>query len=276
MVTRDSFRQALVRARESHNAAGSDLQCAGESYHLIQTLGSGETSLVYLARRIGPQPFLATIKISSAPAAAALYAREAAVLRELQASQSGAASVYAAQRLPEVIAQGPGEAGGSKQALVLRYPIGYWGSLAALSERFPQGIDPRHAVWIWRRMLDVLHFVHAQGWSHGDVRPEHGLVHAADHGVLLIGWASAQKDAGEKAVATDLLRCARVVRVLVCGAGGSGVIPPTVPSALAGLVTRASEDETFCRAQGAEGIDALLRAVAREAFGAPSFLPLTL
>ena len=274
LVMRDSFRQALVRARQCQVAAGSDLQCGGESYHLIQSLGDGEISQVYLARRVGMLPFLATIKVSSAAGSPVRYAREAEVLRDLQAAQSGAASVYAAQRLPEVIAQGPVEGANSKQALVLRHPIGYWGSLAALSERFSNGIDPRHAVWIWRRMLDVLHFLHAQGWSHGDVRPEHALVHAADHGVLMIGWASAKKGAGEKARAADLLRCARVVRVLVCGTGGSDVIPLGVPAVMAELLTRTCDDQDFCLTQGAQGLDALLRAVAQEAFGAPSFLPL--
>lgn len=274
MVLRDSFRQALLRSRQDQGGAGADLQCGGESYHVIQTLGSGEVSQVYLARRIGGQPFLATIKVSTAAASAAHYAREAEVLRELQASQSGAASIYAAQRLPEVIAQGPVAGAALKQALVLRHPIGYWGSLAALNQHFSQGIDPRHAVWIWRRLLDVLHFLHAQGWSHGDVRPEHALVHVQDHGIRLIGWASAQKDAGEKAQATDLLRSARVVRVLLCGTGGSGAIPQGVPTGLTELLMSASEDEAFCRTHGAQGLDALLRTVAREAFGAPSFLPL--
>lgn len=274
MVLRDSFHQALLRARQGQGGAGADLQCGGESYHVIQTLGSGGISQVYLARRIGEQPFLATIKVSSSPDAAASYAREAEVLRELQASQSGAASIYAAQRLPEVITQGPVAGGASKQALVLRHPIGYWGSLAALSERFSNGIDPRHAVWIWRRLLDVLHFLHAQGWSHGDVRPEHALVHVQDHGVRLIGWASAKRNASESDQSTDLLRCARVVRVLVCGAGGSGVIPHGVPAGLTELLMSASEDENFCQTQGAHGLDVLLRTAAQEAFGAPSFLPL--
>lgn len=274
MVMRDSFRQALSRARQAQGAAGGDLQCCGESYHVIQRLGDGDISQVYLARRTGRQPFLATIKVSSAAGCSVRYAREAEALRELQASQSGAASVYAAQRLPEVIAQGPVEGPGGRQALVLRHPIGYWGSLAALSERFSHGIDPRHAVWIWRRMLDVLHFLHAQGWIHGDVRPEHALVHAANHGVLLIGWASAQKNTDERAAAVDLVRCARVVRVLVCGAAGSGKLPPSVPAAFSELLTQASEDDLFCQAQGANGLDILLRRAAQEAFGPPSFLSL--
>ena len=35
-------------------------------------------------------------------------------------------------------------------------------------------------------------------------------------------------------------------------------------------------DEDFCRSQGAEGLDALLRAEAKAAFGPPSFVPLTI
>jgi hypothetical protein len=35
-------------------------------------------------------------------------------------------------------------------------------------------------------------------------------------------------------------------------------------------------DVDFCRTQGAEGLDALLRAEAKAAFGPPSFVPLTI
>jgi serine/threonine protein kinase len=258
---RDSFRQAFVRARQR----GGDIQCAGERYLLLELLGTGKISEVYLARRIGAMPFLATIKLSSAPAAVARYAREAEVLRELHAISS---------LLPEVVAQGPVDGDSSRHALVFPHPNGYWGSLADLNERFPPGIDPRHAVWIWRRMLDILRFVHAQDWSHGDVRPEHALVHPEDHAVRLISWGSAQKGAHNHAM--DLLRCARTVVVLVTGASGSESVPNAVPPALAKLLTRASQDEAFCRTQGAQGLDDLLRAAAHEAFGPPSFVPLNI
>jgi serine/threonine protein kinase len=258
---RDAFRQALVRARH----AGGDIQCAGQQYVLLGLLGTGAISEVYLGRRIAALPFLATIKLSSTPAAVARYAREAEVLRELHAISP---------LLPEVVAQGPVDAHSSRHALVLAHPSGYWGSLADLTDHFPQGIDPRHAVWIWRRMLDTLRFVHAQGWSHGDVRPEHVLVHPEDHAVRLISWGSAQKDVHSQAA--DLLRSARTVIVLLSGANGSGSVPDSVPPALAKLLSRASQDEAFCRTQGAKGLDDMLRAAAHEAFGPPSFVPLNI
>jgi serine/threonine protein kinase len=239
----------------------------------MQTLGVGEISQVYFARRLSPLSLLATIKLSSASTAATLYAREAQVSRELQALDAEGAGPYFSRLLPEVIAHGAPEENGGKQCLVLRHPTGYWGSLAALNERFAPGIDPRHSIWIWRRMLEVLNFLHQRGWSHGDVRPEHALVHPQDHGVRLIGWASAKKGAEAKDKAADLGRSARMVQVLLCGTSGS-TVPDHVPAGLAQLVTRAATDEDFCRAEGAEGLDALLRTEAKTAFGPPAFVPL--
>jgi serine/threonine protein kinase len=275
LVTRDTFRQALVRARQNTGAGGGDVECSGDSYRLMQQLGTGEISQVYLAQRLGPMPFLATIKISSAPTAAKQYAREAQVLRDLQATENGAASAYCLQHLPMVIAQGVVSGDGTKHALVLNHVNGFWGSLAALNKRYPQGLDPRHAVWIWRRLLDVLQFIHAQGWAHGDVRPEHALVHPADHGVRMIGWTSAKKGASPKDQTQDLQRSARVVLVLLSGGGEHGALPSNVPEELAQLVTQASQDEDFCRQHGAAGLDSLLRSAARSAFGPPSFVHLS-
>lgn len=275
VVLRDTFRQALVRARQDF--AGLDgVVCGGARYHLMQMLGSGEMSQIYVAQRVGPLPYLVIVKLSSVPTAATRLVREAQVLRELQALDGGVSGGYFSGLLPEVVAQGVVEGNDGKHALVLRQPSGFWGSLAALNERFASGIDPRHAVWIWRRILEVLNFVHSHGWSHGDVRPEHALVHPQAHGVRLIGWASAQKGVVAKDKAADLLRSARVVQVLLCGADGSGIFPSGVPTGLLQLVTRAAQDEDFCRAQGAEGLDALLREEAKTAFGPPSFVPLTI
>jgi serine/threonine protein kinase len=276
-VKRDTFRQALVRARQEAGFFGGDLQCCGERYQLMHLLGSGEISQVYAASRLGTLPFLATIKLSSKSTAAAQYAREALVLRELQAIFNTAAGASFSQLLPEVVAEGAAEGGHPGQrALVLRHPYGYWGSLAVLNERFPQGLDPRHIVWIWRRILAALSFVHAQGWTHGDIRPEHALVHLQDHGVRLIGWTSAKKGASASEQAADLLRSARVVLVLLSGTAGGGSIPSHVPTGLAQFITQAAQDEKFCRAHRAEELDAMLKTQARAAFGPPTFVPLTI
>jgi serine/threonine protein kinase len=274
LVKRETFRQALARARVEAGGGIGEIECSGVAYHLIQRLGGGERSEVYLARSAGLQPFLATIKRSTSPDAKDRYQREAWVLRELHDLPSGPAAAYALQRLPEFVSCGPVVGGSGGYALVLRHPVGYWGSLAALNGRFPDGIDPRHAVWIWRRILDVLHFIHAQGWAHGDVRPEHALVHPEEHGIRLIGWGSAVKGADAPTRAADLQRSAKVAMVLVNG--NSTSIPGHVPGSLARLLGGASDDPGFCENHGARGLDALLQEAAREAFGPPAFIPLLL
>jgi hypothetical protein len=274
VVSRDTFRQALARARHQSARSGQSIECAGERYQLGELLGGGEISQVFRAQRLGALPLLATVKLSSAPAAASRYAREAQVLRELQALGGGGDGAYFSQRLPEVMAQGAVEGTQDRHALVLRHPNGFWGSLASLNERYPQGLDSRHAVWIWRRLLEILGFIHRQGWAHGDVRPEHALVHPQDHGIRLIGWASAQGDARATLQAADLVRSARLVSVLLIGAGETDAIPGHVPTGLAQLVTRAGQDEQFCREQGAAGLDGRLQAAARAAFGPPAFVSL--
>jgi len=277
VVTRNSFRQAWVRAQQDAAAPNLDaIVCGGARYRLMQTLGAGEISEVYLARRIDALPLLVTLKLSAAAAAEAAYAREAQIARELQHLDNLGAGPYYSRLLPEVIAHGTVEGSPGRHALVLRHPSGYWGSLAALGERFAAGLDPRHAVWIWRRMLETLKFIHSHGWCHGNIRPEHALVHPGDHGVRLIGWAAAKPGAPDAAQAADLCRSARVVQVLLCGAGGSGALPGGIPDGLAQLVARAGADPDFCRAQGANGLDEQLRAEAKTAFGPPAFVPLTI
>lgn len=276
VVRRDTFRKALERARRDHPATGRSIGCGGHGYELIGKMGEGGLSEVHLARRIGHMPLLATIKLSSAPEAAAIYAREAQVLDELTGTGNETARIFFSQVLPQVIFHGKVDGGFGQQALVFRHATGYWGSLAALNQRFPQGMDPRHVVWIWRRMLGTLGPLHSGGWAHGDVRPEHALVHPRDHGVRLIGWASARKGADVNARATDLMRSARIVLVLLNGTGDPDAVRGDVPAPLAELVTKASHDSDFCRAHGAQGLDVLLREAAGTAFGPPSFVPLSL
>jgi RIO-like serine/threonine protein kinase len=242
----------------------------------MERLGVGEVSEVYLAQRVGPMPFLVVIKISAVGNAAAVHAREATVLRELQDLAGDGADSYFAQLLSEVVAIGAVADDAPRHALVLKAPNGYWGSLADLNARFPQGLDPRHAVWIWRRVLGMLAFIHSRGWVHGDVRPEHVLVHPGDHGARLIGWAAARRDASEKAQATDLMRSARIIQILLGGASEVGGGLNQVPVELSSLVKQAADDATFCQQHGASGLDTALRASARAAFGPPVFVPLDL
>ncbi|MFE1168952.1 molecular chaperone DnaJ [Nocardiopsis sp. NPDC058789] len=61
-------------------------------------------------------------------------------------------------------------------------------SLAEVRRAHPDGIDPRDAAWMWRRLLVALGDAHRSGVVHGAVVPEHVLIHPEAHGLVLVDW----------------------------------------------------------------------------------------
>ena len=134
--------------------------------------------------------------------------------------------------------------------------------------------------------------MHAAGWIHGAVLPQHLLVNVRDHGVVLAGFSRAAR-AGEKLRAitrdarafypddvaaggpastrTDLAMSARAVLSLL---GGDPLrAPARVPPPLARLL------ETTAVAPWASEAWALVEDasnVARDVFGPPKFVPLSM
>lgn len=273
VVQRAEFRAALERAKARPCGPGQLFSIGGRRYRVLATLARGAASDVMLAERCAVVPERVTLKL--AHGAAHTLAREAEVLQQLQALQAPGAA-YFSQRLPQVVALSRTDAAGhERDALVLRQPIGFWGSLAEVQRAHPHGLqDERHAVWLWRRLLEVLGHVHGAGWTHGDVSPAHALVHPGDHGVLLIGWSRARTIGQGGDVARDLMQSAWTVRALLHGPeDAEPAISARIPRALAELLHTASTDARWCERLGAAGIDQALVAAARAAFGPPQFVP---
>jgi hypothetical protein len=267
------FREAFERAGTSD---GPTLACAGQRYRVLAPLASGAHTRILLAERIGALRERVVLKVWGDGAPTGRLLREREVLAQLQ-DDSAAGAAYFTQRLPQVVAFGVGEepGGRSSEMLVLRSPTGFWGSLATVRASYPRGIDARHAVWMWRRTLDVLAYVHATGWAHGNLHPGHLLVHPGDHGILIIGWADAQRvDVGDAAYGRDLQQTAWSMRALLATGDGDGApsIPDSVPSPLAALLRRVSEDRAWCAATGAQGVHDELVAAAATSFGTPRFI----
>lgn len=270
VVQRAAFRAALERVNARPCGPGQQLSIGGRRYRVLATLARGVSSEVLLAERCAVVPERVTLKLVHS--ATHSLAREAEVLQQLQGLQ-GAGAAYFSQRLPQVVTLSrTGEPGHEREALVLRQPVGFWGSLAEVQRAHAHGLqDERHAVWIWRRLLEVLGYVHGAGWTHGDVSPEHALVHPGDHGVLLIGWSRARQGGR---VAHDLMQSAWTVRSLLQGPGDTEpAIPARLPKPLADLLQAASTDAGWCERIGATGLDQALVAAARAAFGPPQFVP---
>lgn len=264
------FKEAYQRSIAPNVGGAAAIACNGERYQVLLPLGRGATARLMLAQRLGVSREQVVIKLASPDAAPGRLRREADVLRQLQAL-SGASAAYFSQRLPQLAGYGEAEDGGGtrSEALLLRSPTGYWGSLADVRRHYPDGIAPSHAVWMWRRILEVLGYIHATGWSHGRLSPDHLLVQPADHGILLIGWADARHG---QSGATDLMQSAWSIRSLLHGGDGEPPLDALVPAPLAALLKRASEDARWCAKVGATGIDQALQAAARTVFGPPRFI----
>lgn len=78
----------------------------------------------------------------------------------------------------------------NRRASVLPRVTGYF-PLSDVRSAFPGGIDFRDMVWMFKRLLSALGFIHRQGVVHGAVLPPHVLVHPVTHGAKLIDWCYA-------------------------------------------------------------------------------------
>jgi len=70
-------------------------------------------------------------------------------------------------------------------------------SLAEVRRAYPDGVDPRDAAWMWRRLLVALGFAHRAGVVHGAVLPTHVLVEPVGHGVVLVDWCYSTVDGSD-------------------------------------------------------------------------------
>jgi hypothetical protein len=283
LVRAATFREALVRAR-SDSQSRTDLECKGQRFTILSPLGRCTGGDVFLVLRSGPAQALARLTVATSSTDEALLAREVSVLAALHDVEGSHARVLG-RRVPHVLVHGTakGKFGNDRPVLALRQPAGAWGSLAAAHRSFPKGVDPRHAVWMWRRVLELLSSVHAAGWVHGDLILDHQIVHPEDHGVHLVGWSRATPFASSRASSDhslheasplrDLVQSAWAVRTLLSPYAAPEPIYDGVPQPLVDLLERVTQDLKWTASQSAMQLRQSVGEAAEAAFGPPRFIP---
>lgn len=269
---------------------------AGMRYVLLGRLGRGDSSDVFLARRDTRLTELVVLKVARALSDADLIAREYEVLSELNGSSAQGAEHFS-RLLPQPVAHGEAKDGeGTRRpAAVYLWRSGFQHTFVHALEAHSGGVDPRAAVWMWKRTLELLGFVHRSGYVHGAVLPPHLLVHPRDHGVVLVGWCSAQRHTRSRplpatssawrafypedvwqgaapSTATDLAMCTRSVAYVLGGDPASGRVPGSVPEPLARLIRTHSDPSHREVTDDAWHLKERVDAAAREAFGPPRFV----
>ena len=127
-----------------------------------------------------------------------LVSNEADVLSKIYPSEAKDSKFY--RYLPRLLysAQHQG-----RQVNILPYFEGYV-SLAEILRAYPEGISHLDAIWMFRRLLEGIGFVHEQGFVHGALTLDHVLVHPTGHGAKIIDWSYAVKreESHVKAIST--------------------------------------------------------------------------
>lgn len=164
----------------------------GRTYVLEGQLAEGDCATVYRARWVSRLGERVLIKVLASRADADLHRREWDVLSALAASTAQGAEHYVT-RLPPPIAYGlvPSAAGEpARPAAAYGWRSGFQVTLEQVGREV--GSLSGHAqVWLLKRLLELLSFVHRAGFVHGAVTPDHVLVHPRDHGAMLVGWTVA-------------------------------------------------------------------------------------
>ena len=266
----------------------------GDGWRLGPLVAHGEIADVHYAERVRTPTERALVKVLRDAADLPMLTAEWAALGALRTSDArGAAALL--PRTPAPIAHGPitdGVHAGS-HATVLRYAPRFDHTFEAVRDLYPAGVDARIGVWMWRRILEVLSFLHRSGVVHGAVLPQHLLVERGEHGVRLVGFGCAGppgaplaainlRHAGlypPRQIATpllseahDLAQTARSVGYAL-GADDEGGLPQSVPRPLRELLTAVAEGAST---RDAWALWERVGVLARDLFGAPSFHPLAL
>jgi hypothetical protein len=298
-VSAEGFHKTL-RAWNAPETYGisSYLTLGGRHWAPAQLIGRGEHADVYTARLARWPTELAVLKVLRGREGLEGLDTEWNALQALLQSETQGADTFT-QLLPQPILHGKISAGlfAGQRASLFRWASGFRYSFEEVMRAYPQGIPPRASIWIWRRILEMLVFVHANSMAHGAVLPAHLLVQEGEHGVRLIGYGCAGKwKQNLRAVAhgceayypqplkngsvlnpqLDLAMSARCIAALLGGDPESAEVPKAVPARLAGVVRRVAFCQPWDSREHAWGLREELGAIAREAFGPSQFCPIVM
>ncbi len=280
------------------DAARPRAAVAGQRYVVLGRIARGEGCDLFLGRSDRRLTEMVVLKVVRALADTDLLEREWRVLEELSRSDARGAD-YFSGLLPQRVAHGTVETpGGTKRkGSVFRWRSGFVHTFEDITRVYPCGVDSQTAVWLWKRTLELLGWVHRSGYAHGAVLPWHLLVHPRDHGVVLVGWSSASRyQRGERSPAvseagrdyypealwsgappdpeSDIFMSARCLIRVLGGDPARGTLPEFVPERLAALIIdHAAPDRRPGRSDDAWELKERVSDAARQAFGLPRYHP---
>jgi hypothetical protein len=233
---------------------------AGTHWAAERLLAKGEISDVYLARRARWPSELVVLKVVRDAEDSPLLEQEWRALERLR-SVAAEENVDLGFRVPAPVVKGvPENSAPGGLACTYRWAGGFVHTFEAIRDVYPQGVDPAAAIWVWRRILEVIGVMRKAGLVHGAILPNHLLVENGEHGVRLVGFSNADSpdaplrvvssdfadfypasllDSQKLTAAADVVMGARCVSYLL---GARPGITDRVPEPLAELLERVGTD----------------------------------
>ncbi|WP_433615436.1 serine/threonine protein kinase [Dactylosporangium sp. CA-139114] len=139
------------------------------------------------------------LKLVRDPSCNDLMAREAAALRRM-AEHGDPRYLPYVPRLLETFRH-RSESGQTRRANVIATSAPRLHSLQEVQRKRPDGLDPRDAAWMWRRLLVALGLAHRAGVVHGAIVAQHVLIEPDEHGVVLVDWCYSASDPSQRIAA---------------------------------------------------------------------------
>ncbi len=188
------------------------------------------------------------------------------------------------------------EVGALRQTNVLRHEADSF-SLADVRKRYPEGLHPADAAWMFNRMVAALGNAHEAGWVHGAVVPEHVLIRPKDHNGILIDWCYSVRSGQQiKAIsparrpfyppevlqklaatsATDIFMAAQCMIFILGGDVTTDSLPSTVPKPITALLRACLIPAPKRRYQNAWHIFDDFKEILERLYGEPTFRPFTM
>ena len=241
------------------DTAPLDIHCDGRLYRVENRLAIGSICTIYRCRfDQGRRTVEGVFKIARESISNALVANECLVLRHLHWADSQnrfTPFLPLVQHSFDYGSDSPRRA----NVLTLHDEMGSPDELYTLGEvRFthPNGLQGPDVAWIWRRLLNILGFVHSAGVVHGAVLPMHVLIEPEQHRLVLIDWCFAsspnqpantvqitggydawyKRDGASTRPPTPAVDVAFGARCMIDLLGGNpleGTVPPTIEPGLA-------------------------------------------
>lgn len=291
---RDGFQLEEAFEDEPTEAPGAPrFWLHGARYRVEGRIARGDSADVLLARRdhrVGERVVAKALRASGDRDRLEAEWRTLVALSKSEARGSH----HFTRLLPQPVARGEARFGsmghaGDAFATLYRFDSGFVHDFHAVRAAYPGGVPAAAAVWMYKRILELLVFVHESGFAHGAVLPRHLLVHARDHGVRLCGFTCAgalgsalaarvaaddrfyPSRATELSAALDVVMAARAVLFVL---GGDPMRAPAAapPELRAVLESDADSAGPGTAMQALANVDR----AARSAFGAPRYVPFDL